>query len=106
MPILARGISQAAELRKELNGLINTGIPGVVKWRSTFSEDWSGDPAIFFWVTLDEEVSKRDKLPEVTSAFQKLVTDRIDFQNDWDLIPYFNFRSLSEQAILKDEEYD
>ncbi len=34
-----------------------------------------------------------------------MLCERIDFQNDWDLIPYFNFRSESEQAILNDKVY-
>jgi hypothetical protein len=106
MPQLARGISNAAELLRKLNALNNTGIKGVLKWRHSFSEDWSGDPAIFFWVTLTDEASGKESLPAVTSAFRKLFTDRIDFRNDWDLIPYFTFRSQSEQDRLKSEEYE
>jgi hypothetical protein len=56
-------------------------------------------------VTLTDEASKKQNLSGTASAFTKLLTDRIDFQNDWDLIPYFNFRSESEQAKLQDEVY-
>jgi len=77
--------------------------PGVVKWRHTFDSDWSGDPAIFFWVTLTDDASKKANLSKATTSFRKAITDRIDFLNDWGLIPYFNFRSESERAKLKDE---
>ena len=101
----ARGIAQVAELQKKLNGIMPQPSPGVVKWRHTFGNDWAGDPAIFFWVTLTDEASKKDKLSQTTEAFKRVLSERIDFQNDWDLIPYFNFRSESEQALLKDEVY-
>jgi hypothetical protein len=101
----ARGVAQAAELQKKLNGIMPQPSPGVAKWRHTFGNDWTGDPAIFFWVTLTDEASKKDNLSKATEAFRKVLCERIDFQNDWDLIPYFNFRSESEQAILNDEVY-
>jgi hypothetical protein len=101
----ARGVTQAAELQKKLNGIMPQPSPGVVKWRHTFGNDWTGDPAIFFWVTLTDEASKKDNLSKATEAFRNEFGRRIDFQNDWDLIPYFNFRSESEQAILKGEVY-
>ena len=101
----ARGVAHAAELQKKLNGIMPQPSPGVVKWRHTFGNDWTGDPAIFFWVTLTDEASKKDNLSKATEAFRKALSKRIDFQNEWDLIPYFNFRSESEQAILNDEVY-
>lgn len=105
MPLLARGVAHAEELQKELNSIIPQPTPGVVKWRYNFADDWSGDPAIFFWVTLTDEASKKENLFNTSSAFEKLIRDRIDFQNDWDLIPYFYFRSESEQAKLQDKAY-
>jgi len=103
--IRARGVAHAAELQKKLNGIMPQPSPGVVKWRHTFGDDWSGDPAIFFWVTLSDEASKRENLLNASEAFRKAIDEQIDFENDWDLIPYFRFRSESEQAILKGEAY-
>ena len=101
----ARGVAQAAELQKKLNGIMPQPSSGVVKWRHTFGNDWTGDPAIFFWVTLTDEASKKGNLSKATEDFRKVLCERIDFQDDWDLIPYFNFRSESEQAKLNDEVY-
>jgi hypothetical protein len=105
MGYLAKGVAHAADLRIELNGIMPSPSPGVVKWRYTFDSDWSGDPAIFFWVTLTDDASKKANLSKATAAFTKVITDRIDFRNDWDLFPYFHFRSESEQAKLKDPVY-
>jgi len=35
-----------------------------------------------------------------------LINSKVDLRGDWGLIPYFNFRSVSEQAKLKDEVYE
>jgi hypothetical protein len=105
MAYLAKGIAHAADLQIRLNGIMPTPSPGVMKWRHTFGSDWSGDPAIFFWVTLTDDASKKANLSKATAAFTKAITDHIDFLNDWGLIPYFHFRSESEQAKLKDEVY-
>src|SRR5215469_10938699 len=102
MPQLARGIAQAAELVKKFNELAHVQISGVVKWRYTLENDWSGDPAIFFWVTLTDEASKPASLRKTKSEFIAAINNHVDLPGEWGLFPYYNFRSQSEQAILKD----
>jgi len=106
MPYMPRGVAQPAELAKHLNALLP--FPpelGVVNFRYTLEDDWSGDPAIFFWVTLSDEAARMPKLSDNADRIQDLVTQRVDFAREWDLIPYFSFRSQSEQAKLKDEKF-
>ena len=105
MARFARGIAHSAKLEAEINSILAQPIPGVVKWKHNFDRDWSSDEAIFFWVTLSDEASTREVRSKTTSAFEKLLTDNIDFQNDWDLLAYFHFRSESEQAKLQDKVY-
>ena len=105
MPILPRGIAQHTELISELNSLRHISIPGIVKWNYTLDNDWSGDTAIFFWVVLTDDASKSEKLRKTTAGFRNLIDNKVDLRGDWGLIPYFNFRSVSEQADLKDEVY-
>jgi hypothetical protein len=105
MAYLAKGIAQASELTKRLNQLAHVEMPGVVKWRYNLENDWSGDPAIFFWVTLTDDASRRENLRRATAAFTNTINQHVDLLNDWGLIPYFNFRSESEQAKLNDEDY-
>ncbi len=68
----ARGVAHAEELKKKLNGIVPQPSPGVVKWRHTFGDDWAGDPAIFFWVTLSDEASKKENLSTTTKAFREV----------------------------------
>jgi hypothetical protein len=106
MAYLARGIAQASELVKKFNQLAHVVIPGVVKWRYTFENDWSGDPAIFFWVIVTDEASKPQNLRHAKAAFIATINNHVDLPGEWGLIPYFNFRSRSEQAKLGDEVYE
>lgn len=106
MAYLPRGIAQPAELIRHLNTLWP--FPqdsGVVNCRFTFDNDWNGEPAIFFWITLSDESARRSVLPQTTRRIIDLITQKIDPAGQWGLIPYFNFRSQSEQEKLKEEVF-
>jgi hypothetical protein len=76
-----------------------------VNFRYTVENDWSGDPAIFFWITLSDEAAHPAILSETTRRIMNFITQQLDPAGQWDLIPYFNFRSQSEQAKLKEEVF-
>src|ERR1700678_4480934 len=101
MAYFPRGVTHTSELVKKFDELAHVQIPGVVKWRYRFGNDWSGDPAIYFWVTLTEEASRQNRR-ESRAAFTHMIDQHVDLFNDWGLIPYFHFRSESEQSKLKD----
>ena len=102
--ILPRGVAQATELIKNLNALAP--FPsGVVNLRYTFDDDWSGDPAIFFWITLSDEAARQTVLSKNSRRIMDFITQRLDAIGQWGLIPHFNFRSQSEQANLKEEVF-
>jgi hypothetical protein len=103
MTILPRGVAQPAELIKHLNAL--GPLPGVANLRYTVEDDWIGDPAIFFWITLSDEAAHLTILPQTSRRIRKFITQKLDPAGQWGLIPYFNFRSQSEQAKLKDEDF-
>ena len=100
--ILPRGVAQPMELIKRLNALAPYP-SGVVNLRYTVDDDWSGDPAIFFWITLSDEAARRATLSQTSRRIVDFITQRIDPIGQWDLIPYFSFRSQSEQATLQEE---
>jgi hypothetical protein len=102
--ILPRGVAQPADLIKHINALAP--LPAsVVNFRYTVDNDWSGDPAIFFWITLSDEAARRAVLSQTSRRIMDLITQKLDPIGQWDLIPYFNFRSQSEQASLKEEVF-
>jgi hypothetical protein len=102
--ILPRGVAQPGELSKNLNALAPFP-PGVVNLRHTIDNDWSGDPAIFFWITLSDEAASPAVLSQTSRRIMDFITQRLDPLGQWGLIPYFNFRSKSEQENLKEEVF-
>ena len=102
--ILPRGIAQSTELDKSL-GALKPAVPAtIVNWRYTIGDEWSGDPAIF-WVILSDEAAQRRNLQAATRQIVDLVKQRVDPFGQWGLIPYFSFRSQSEQARLREEVF-
>ena len=101
---LPRGIAQPTELIKQINALAPYP-PGVVNLRYSVADDWSGDPAIFFWITLSDEASRRGVLSQNSQCIRDFITQRLDPIGQWGQIPYFSFRSQSEQAKLRDEVF-
>ncbi len=70
----------------------------------TESAPTPGDPAIYFRILLTDAASERATLREVT---RKITTtlEAINPYETWGLIPYFNFRSESEQATMNNPEW-
>ena len=102
--ILPRGVAQPTELVKHLNALAP--FPsGVVNLQYTIDNDWSGDPAIFFWITLSDEAARPAILSQNSRRIMDSITQRLDPIGQWGLFPYFNFRSESEQAKLREEVF-
>jgi hypothetical protein len=101
---MPRGVAESTELIKHLDALAPLP-PGVVNLRYTLEDDWSGEPAIFFWVTLSDEAARLAILSETTRRLKNFVTQQIDPAGQWGLIPYFYFRSQSEQAELKGKNF-
>jgi hypothetical protein len=101
---LPRGVAQPTELIKQLNALAPYP-PGVVNLRYTIDNDWSGDPAIFFWITLSDDAARPPILSQTSRRIMDFIAQQLDPVGQWGLIPYFNFRSHSEQTKLKEEVF-
>jgi hypothetical protein len=103
--ILPRVVAHSTELIKLLNALAPYP-SGVVNLRWTVDNDWSGDPAIFFSITLSDEAALRATLSQTSKRIIDVITHRLGPLGQWGLIPYFSFRSQSEQASLQEEVFD
>lgn len=63
--------------------------------------DWIGNPSVFFNIVLRDKSARTDKLREVAQRIAlKIMNEARTDQNG--LHAYFNFRSQSEHAKLKD----
>jgi len=80
----------------------------VVRIRHSFSRDWDGDPAIYFKILFTDEALGRRPLHELRKAVRNaLIEDLSLYASEYSVyIPYFNFRTESEQAKLKDTKWE
>ncbi|MGA3079332.1 MAG: hypothetical protein ABSG56_37340 [Bryobacteraceae bacterium] len=74
--------------------------PQVVDIIPTLGNDWRGEPAVFFMVILVDAASRRDQLLKVTNQASAFIAQHVQPLEEWGVLPYFNFRSQSEQARI------
>ena len=74
--------------------------PQVVNIMPTLGNDWRGEPAVFFMVILADAASRRDQLLRVTNQASAFIVQQVQPLEEWGVLPYFNFRSQSEQARI------
>ena len=102
---IPRGVAQRAALDAAIQEIVSTLGPDVVRVRYTLGEDWTGDDAIFFRVLLSDHASKRRRLLQVTNRVRDRIVQTLEPVEEWGLLPYFEFRSESEQAALKEKAW-
>jgi|HubBroStandDraft_6_1064221.scaffolds.fasta_scaffold597542_1 hypothetical protein len=99
------------EVRKDpqINAAIRTVLAEESPWvryiRYSIAQDWTGEWAVFFRVVLSDEVISRTRRLEITRRLSSRIRDEIDLPN-LGIMPHFNFRTESEQAELKDPDWD
>lgn len=79
--------------------------PQVLRIRYTLGNDWTGEPAVFFRIVLADASTTPDQLWNVTNRASTLLVQRVEPLEQWGVLPYFNFRSESEQAVLREEAW-
>jgi hypothetical protein len=72
----------------------------VLSLTPTLGSDWQGEPAVFFLVVLSDAASRRDQLVRSTTEVSDLIDQQVQPLERWGVIPYFDFRSQSEQARI------
>ncbi|MFN0102193.1 MAG: hypothetical protein ACKV2U_08895 [Bryobacteraceae bacterium] len=102
---IARGFAQRAQLDEAINAIRQTLGPEVVSLGYTLDKDWSGDSAIFFRIVLSDQASRRDQLLEVADRIEHAIVQYLQPLERWDVLPYFNYRSESEQAVLHEKTW-
>ncbi len=102
MVVLPRAFVQQHQLDREVAEIEGILSPNVLRIRYELGEDWTGQPSVFFRVTLSDEASRQDQLLKVAKQVSSLIEQRIEPLEQWGVLPYFDFRSQSEQAQLRD----
>ncbi len=102
LSIVQRSFVNQAELANHVENVARKLAPDVVRIRYDLGEDWSGEPSVFFRIVLaDKAVRETSDIyllsQRITLRIQEEIgLDEAGFQT------YFNFRTDSEQAVLKE----
>ncbi len=106
MPIVPIGFVNQTQLDREIEAAVaKLSNKDVVRVRHSFGSDSTGDPAVFFRIVLTDSASKADALAEVADRVSETLVDEVRPLENWGLIPYFNFRSKSEQDKRTEPEW-
>jgi hypothetical protein len=101
--IVPTAVAQQAEIEAEVRAVEAALKPDVVRIRYDIGEDWSGQWAIFFRIVLSDEAAKH-RLHEVATNVVSRLAEHLEFPA-LGVFPYHNFRSESEQAVLREEAW-
>jgi hypothetical protein len=97
---LPKAFAQPARFEAAVGRAAQRLAPQVVTVIPTLGNDWSGEPAAFFMVILSDAASRRDQLLGVSNRVSEAIVQHVQPLEQWGVLPYFNFRSQSEQAKL------
>ena len=97
---LPRAVAQQPQFQAAVARAAQQLAPNVVDIIPTLGDDWSGEPAVFFLVILTDAASRRDQLLRVTNQVSHFIDREVEPLEQWDVLPFFNFRSQSEQAEI------
>jgi hypothetical protein len=105
MAIVPSGFVQQTRLAEEIAKAVGKLGKDVVRVRHSLGVDSTGEAAIFFRIVLKDSASREDKLARVTDRIATTLFDELRPQENWGLLPYFSFRSNSEQARRNEPEW-
>ena len=97
MPIVPSGFVNQTQLAKEVTKAIRKLGSDAVSVRYSLGADSTGEPAIFFRIVLTDAASKEENLADVSGQIATTLFDHLRPYENWGLLPYFSFRSESEQ---------
>ena len=101
MPIVPRGLVDQSKVRAGVKKAERALAPDVIRIMYSFAEDNQGDFSLFFRILLSDAASNPTTLRDKTQRIRAKVLAEIK-ASELDLQTYFNFRSKSEQAMLRD----
>jgi hypothetical protein len=96
-----RGIVHQARIIKGIRKAERELAPDVIRIMYHIAEDWMGYQSLFFRILLSDQASAPSRLRQNTQRIMAKVLDDIK-ADETGLRTYFNFRSQSEQATLRE----
>ena len=106
MPVVPSWIVNQRQIAATVQKAAKALAPDVVRIRYKMAPDSTGDDAIYFRVLLSDRASREDKLFETTERIERRILDIVKPREKYGLEANFNYRSVSEQAQLKEAAWE
>jgi hypothetical protein len=105
MPTVPAGFVHQTQLGSQIANAVRKLGKEAVHVNYTLGADSGGEPSIFFRIVLADAASREDQLAQVTDRIATTLFDELRPHENWGLLPYFSFRSKSEQETRNDPEW-
>ena len=105
VPIVPRGLVDQSKIRAGVQRAERALPPDVIRIMYSFGEDVQGNVSLFFRIILSDAASAPNRLRQTTQRITSEVLTEIKAE-ELGLQTYFNFRSRSEQATLKEPSWE
>lgn len=105
MPHTPTGFVNQAQLANAIAQVVPKLGEEIVRLRHSIGSDTSGEPAIFFRIILPDAAIHEATLADVTGRIATTLFEELRPYENWGLIPYFSFRSNSEQILRNDPDW-
>ncbi len=92
--------------QEQVNQIVVDLSPDVVRIRMDIATDSAGEPAIFFRGILSDEAGNRERLWPTIVRAESAIRERLGFDFIESHFPYFNWRTQSEQAVLREASWE
>ena len=73
----------------------------IVSVTPSLGTDWNGESAVFFQIVLADGMP-RDQLLNLTKQISRAIVQQVQPLEEWGVLPYFDFRTQSEQSRIKE----
>lgn len=101
MPIVPRGLVDQKGIKAAVQRAQRALSPDVIRIMYSFTMDWTGEQSLFFRILISDSASAPNRLRQTTQRIIAKVLHEIKAE-ELGLQTYFNFRSKSEQATLRE----
>jgi len=105
VPIVSSGLIDQGKIKAGVQRAERALAPDVVRIVYSYTPDWTDEYALFFRIVLRDAASAPNKLRQTTHKIEAKILAEIK-ADELGLQTYFNFRSESEQAKLREPAWE
>jgi hypothetical protein len=105
VPIVPRGLVDQGKIKSAVEQAERALQPNVIRIMYGLMLDWTDEQSLFFRVIISDAAAAPSKLRETTQHIRRKILTEIR-ADELGLQTYFNFRSQTEQAKLRDPAWE